>query len=293
MEGVTFTDLTKAEQMLWDAFPRGAWVDLGRADAPVEGLGDAFRSDPSRIVRAEVIGALLLGAVKAEAGWSAAVRLRGAMVTGQLDLRGASIASPLTCERCCFDNAIAFIECSVKTISVVDSQLPAFNGTRMRLDGILDLRGSVISDAVRLEQAKVTGQLCLRDARVGAAPGPLAVSASGLAVDGDVDASRLQARAAVSMPSATITGSVDLAAARIMFPAQLALVMDRCVIGGRLDCRQAIVEGEFRIFNSRVAAMVFMKGARLDNPGKVAFSAGGLTADGGVFLTDGLPPKVR
>lgn len=288
---MTFTDLTKAEQLLWEAFPRGAWVDLGRVDAPAEGLGQAIRPDLSRVVRAEVIGALLLGAVEAEAGWAAAVRLRGAVVTGQLDLRGAAIAWPLICERCCFDDAIGFVECSVKTISMVDSQLPAFNGTRMRLDGILDLRGSVISEIVRLEQAKVTGQLCLRDAKVGTAPGTLAVSASGLAVDGDVDASRLHARGAVSMPSAGITGSVDLTAARITFPAQKALVMDHCVIGGRLDCRQAIVEGEFRIYNSRMAAMILMRGARLDNPGKVAFSAGGLTAGGGVFLTGGFAAK--
>ena len=59
-----FTDLTEAEQSLWDAFPRGAWVDLGRVDAPAEGLGQAMGRDRSRVIRAEVIGALLLGAVE-------------------------------------------------------------------------------------------------------------------------------------------------------------------------------------------------------------------------------------
>jgi cytoskeletal protein CcmA (bactofilin family) len=93
------------------------------------------------------------------------------------------------------------------------------------------------------------------------------------------------------MPSAGITGSVSLTAARITLPAQEALVMDHCVIGGRLDCRQAVVEGEFRIYNSRVAAMILMRGARFDNPGKTAFSAGGLTADGGLFLTGGFAAK--
>jgi hypothetical protein len=291
MEGVIFTDLTEAEQLLWDAFPRGAWVDLGRVAAPAEDLGQAIGLDRSRVVRAEVIGALLLGAVEAEAGWAAALRLRGAVVTGGLDLMGAAVAWPLICERCYFEDAIGFVDCSVKTISLVDSQLPAFNGTRMRLAGILDLRGSVIGEIVRLEQAKVTGQLCLRDAKIGTAPGTLAVSASGLAVDGDVDASRLQAHGAVSMPSAGITGSVSLTAARITLPAQEALVMDHCVIGGRLDCRQTVVEGEFRIYNSRVAAMILMRGARFDNPGKTAFSAGGLTADGGLFLTGGFAAK--
>jgi len=293
MEDMTFAALTEAEQLLWEAFPRGAWVDLDIVEVPAEGLRDAIGQDPSRIIRAEVIGALLLGAVKVDAGWAAGIRLRGAVVTGQLDLAGASVAWPVACERCWFDSEIGFADCTVKTISLVDSQFPAFNGTRMRLDGILDLRGSAISGLVRLEQAKVTGQLRMREARVGTAPEAapaleaVAVSASGLAVDGDIDAFRLEAHGAVSMSSATITGSLDLAGARITCPAERALVMDYCVIGGKLDCRQIIVEGEFRILNSRVTAMILMSGARLDNPGQVALSGGGLTADGGVFLTDG------
>ena len=297
MEGVTFSELTEAEQLLWEAFPRGAWVDLGRADVPAEGPADAIGPDPARAIRAEVIGALLLGAVKAEAGWAAGIRLRGAVVTGQLDLAGASVAWPVAFERCWFDSEIGFAECSVKSVSVIDSQLAAFNGTRMRLDGILDLQGSVISGIVRLEQARVTGQLRIREARVGTASagavalGAVAVSASGLAVDGDVDALRMEAHGAVSMPSAAITGSVDLAGARITCPAQQALVMDYCVIGGKLDCRQTVIEGEFRILNGRVAAMILLSDARLDNPGQVALSGGGLTADGGVFLTGGFAAK--
>jgi hypothetical protein len=93
------------------------------------------------------------------------------------------------------------------------------------------------------------------------------------------------------MPSAAITGSVDLAGARITCPAQQALVMDYCVIGGKLDCRQTTIEGEFRIHNSHVTATIAMSGARLDNPGEVALSGGGLTADGGVFLTGGFAAK--
>jgi cytoskeletal protein CcmA (bactofilin family) len=292
MERVTFTDLSEAEQLLWEAFPRGAWVDLGRVDVPAEGLADAIGPDPARIIRAEVVGALLLGAVKVDAGWAAGIRLRGAVIIGQLDLASASVAWPLACERCWFDSEIGFAECSVKSISVVDSQLPGFNGTRMRLDGILDLRGSAISGTVRLEHAKVTGQLRMREAKVGtASAGAIAVSASGLAVDGDLDAFRLEAHGAVAMSSAAITGSVDLAGARITCPAQQALVMDYAVVGGKLDCRQIIVEGEFRILNSSVTAMILMNGARLDNPGEVALSGGGLTADGGVFLTDGFAAK--
>src|SRR5207248_1015464 len=119
---------------------------------------------------------------------------------------------------------------------------------------------------------KVTGQLCLRDARVGTAPVTLAVSASGLAVDGDVDASRLQAREAVSMPSAVITGSVDLTAARITSPAQKALVMDHCGIGGRLDCASIgccygtalTCKGQLSLNGARISGDLDLTGAALE-----------------------------
>jgi len=50
-----------------------------------------------------------------------------------------------------------------------DSWLPALNGTRMSLDGILNLWSCVIPGVLRLDQAKVTGQVCLRGARIGMA----------------------------------------------------------------------------------------------------------------------------
>src|SRR5271166_927860 len=45
-------DLTDAEQLLWEAFPRGAWVDLGPSP-----------TGESPVIKAEVIAALLLGAI--------------------------------------------------------------------------------------------------------------------------------------------------------------------------------------------------------------------------------------
>ena len=58
-------ELTEVEQLLWEAFPRGAWVDLGGS-----GTGTA------PVIRAEVIAALLLGGVKVEPGTAAGIRLR-------------------------------------------------------------------------------------------------------------------------------------------------------------------------------------------------------------------------
>jgi hypothetical protein len=271
---VTPFDLTEAEQLLWKAFPRGAPVDLG---------GSPDGAPP--VIRAEVIAALLLGAVPAEPGSAAGIRLRGASVTGPLELAGGTVAQPLICEDCRFDAELGLADSSVRTVRILDSQLPGLDGTRLRLDGILDLTGSEIAGCVRLEHAKVRGQLRMRSSRAGA--GTEAVAATGLSVDGDVDCSRMEARGGISFLAAAVTSTVDLTGARVASPGGRALVLSYATIGGKLECRGLAVDGETRANNCRVTANLSMSGARLDNPGGVAFFAGGLNVGGGAFFSAG------
>lgn len=267
-------ELTEAEQLLCEAFPYGAPVELGRS------------ADGSRpVVRAEVIAALLLGAVPAQPGGAAGIQLRGAAVAGPLRLLGGTAAWPLACHDCAFDSGIDLVDSSVRTIRITDSDLPAFDGARLRLDGILDLAGSRVAGCVRLEHAKVTGQLSLRAAVAG--DGTDAVVASGLSVDGDVDFLHLEARGRVELGGATVTGIVDLTGARISAPGARALVLSYATIGGKLDCRDMAVDGETRVNNCKVTAQLIMSAAQLSNPGGVAFFAGGLRVGGGSFLSAG------
>jgi hypothetical protein len=271
---VAVTELTEPEQALWQAFPRGAWVDLrdGGAD---------------RAIRAEVITALLLGAADREPGYTPGVRIRGAQITGPLDLMGATVTCPLVCEHCEFDEELRFVESATRTVRIVHSRLPAFNGARMRLDGILSLRACEITGALRLDQAKIAGQLSLEDAVIGRPGGPEAVAAAGLAVDGGAACARLTAHGLVNMPMATVAGILDLAGARLSCPGQQALLADRAVIEGHVYGLGMTVEGELRLLNARVGGMLGLPGVRLNNPGGTALSAGGLTVDSGAFLTDG------
>jgi hypothetical protein len=270
--------LTEAEQLLWQAFPRGAPVDLGRS------------ADGSRpVIRAEVITALLLGAVPAEPGGAAGIQLRGAAIAGPLRLLGGATAWPLACQDCQFDTGIDLVDSAVRTVRITDSDLAAFDGTRLRLDGILDLAGSRVAGCVRLEHAKVTGQLSLRGSVAGDAAA--AVAATGLSVDGDVDFFHLEARGGVSLGGAAVTGIVDLTGARITAPGGRALVLSYATIGGKLDCREMAVDGETHANNCQVTAQLIMSGAQLGNPGGVALFAGGLRAGGGSFLNEGFTAR--
>jgi len=267
-------ELTEPEQLLCKAFPRGAWVDLG-------GSPDG----PPTVVRAEVIAALLLGAVPAEPGRAAGVRLRGAAVAGPLRLMGGAADWPLACEGCHFDDGVDLVDSSVRTVRITGSDLPGFDGTRLRLDGILDLAGSRVGGCVRLEHAKVSGQLSLRGTVAGG--GAEAVAATGLSVDGQVDCEGLEARGGVLLEGATVTGTVSLRGARIASPGERALVLSDATIGGKLDCRELTVDGETRAIACQIDGELSMTAARLSNPGGMAFFAGGLQVGGGAFFSVG------
>lgn len=279
------TDLSEPERLLWQAFARGAWVDLRTGDPAGDEPQGASRWGPERVIRAEVIRALLLGAGEAEPGQVPAVRLRGAMITGRLDLMGATVSHALVCDYCCFTEKPRLVDSSVQTVRITGSLLPGLNAARMRLSGILDLRGSQIPGMIRLEQARVDGQVCLSRAEIGADGTPAAVAASGLAADGGIDAVGLRADGPVVLENATVARAVNLSEARITAPGQQALILSRAVVG-RLDARGIAVEGEIRMHNTRIGASMVLAGARLDNPGDVALNAGGLSVAGGVFLAD-------
>lgn len=289
MTVVVISDLTETEQRLWAAFPTGRWVDLRIGDPAADDPRRASGWGPERLVRAEVLRALLLGARQPEPGSAPGIRLRGARVSGRLDLIGATTDWPLVCEYCAFDREIRLVESVTKTVRIVHSRIPGVNGTRMRLDGILSFWSSVVDGMLRLDQAKVTGQVTLRDAKVGVSKMfAEAVPAFGIHIDGGLELAGLTANGIVSIQVAKITGSVDLSRARLDNPGGRAFSADSAEIGGRLDGREVITDGEVTLQNARITASVSFDGGLLNNPDGMALNASGVVIGGGVRLTDNI-----
>ena len=77
-------DLSDAERRVWDAFPAGSLVEFGtgKAEDDDPAAGEGWGLD--RQVRAEVLAALLCGAVEVEPGQIGEIHLRRARVTGEI-----------------------------------------------------------------------------------------------------------------------------------------------------------------------------------------------------------------
>ena len=195
--------LSAAERALWDAFPRGAIVDLtGRSRVA------------ARTIRAEVIAALLLGALPAEGGRIAAVRLTGARITGALDLAHGVIAVPVRLQRCELDRVIDLTGAKARDIDLSGSNLPGLTAPLAEVDGNLDLSGCECSGPMVLSGAHVTGALDLQDARL-THPGAMAFLGNRLTIDGDLIALRASVDGEFRLAGSRVGGSVLLSGANL------------------------------------------------------------------------------
>ncbi|MFJ7078033.1 oxidoreductase [Streptomyces sp. NPDC098781] len=276
---LSYDELTAPERELWNAFPEGRQVDLrpdgSESDRPVAGGG---QWGPERTVRAAVLAALLLGAHGGEQGAVACLRLTGARVTGHLDLAGAQIGYALWLADCWFDERIDLYGASTLSIAIVDSRVPGLEAGSTRVEGTIDLRGSLVENtaesahhravtALSLINARVSGAVILNRARIDAQDG-WAVGAGGLVMEGGFFARRLIAHGQVRLPGAQLPGGLFMNGARLESPGPrgVALALNSAVASTLDLSRGFTANGTVRLRGARIADNLTFEGAVLNGP---------------------------
>jgi hypothetical protein len=281
--------LTDSEHLVTTAFQRGMWVDLRAGDSVEDNVERGKRWPNSRKIRAEVVTALLLGAMPAQAGFAAGIRIRGAHIVGLLDVSGAHVTCPLVLEQCFFDSEVRFVEATTGTIRLVGCWLPEFDGSRMRTDGIINLAGSTISRVLSFDRAKATGEVCLSGAVVGSVGGEVAVTCDGLVVEGPLQCNAgFSVHGVMQLRNAVIGGRLDLSESVLSNPGSIALRAGNARVDGAIDATCIQVEGEFRLIDAQVAGWMSLRGAQLRNAGGRALAAGGIAIEGGLWCHDNM-----
>ncbi|GAA0359383.1 hypothetical protein NE235_17190 [Actinoallomurus spadix] len=251
--------LTPSERRLWDAYPTGTLLSLGDGRPPRTGA-------PQRTIRAEVISALLLGAREAAPGHVPAVRLRGARVTGVLDVSGGEVGCELRLEHCVLEERPDFSNARARQMRLNACAFPGLDGGGLQVDGYLSLSESMIDGEVRLTRAALSGGFRMNNVRL-RNPGGYALYAGLLTVD-----------AGAYIRNSDITGEVRLTGARMtggLFMYGTTLRDDVCVLDGdnmivqdRMECSGGFTaEGPVRL-----------RGARID--GTLSFDQGAIRAPG-------------
>jgi hypothetical protein len=272
-------ELSAVEHKLLPAATTGKLVDLHVGDAELDNPARGGTWGAARTVRAEVLADLLTGTRYTGTGRPRAIKLRGARITGSLDLEGATLACPLLLQDCHFDEPVNLSDAAAPAIRLPGCHLPALTANQLRTTANLELNhGFAARGEIRLDGAHVGGNLDLSGANL-ANPGGRALSANLLTVDQNMTCGdRFAAQGEVRLGGAHICGQLELSGASLANPGGRALFADGLVVDLRVRCTDGFTaHGEVRLAGGRIGGQLNLSGASLTNPGGPALSANRLT----------------
>jgi hypothetical protein len=273
---VELDKLTAPERALWRAFPRGELVDL-----------TGTRGVRARTIRSEVIAALLLGAVPAEPGRTAAIRLDGARIPGTLSIGHAVIAVPVSLRRCEFLAGIDLSGAKVRGIDLKGSRLVGLLAPVAEIDGNLSLTECECQGEVVLTGAHIIGALQMQRARL-EHPGEVALLGNRLVIDDDLLAQEAVINGQLRLAGARVGGIVFLDGATLRHEGGRALHGSKLSVGAGLLARAGFsATGEVAFNDASIERGVDFRGATLSNPGGNALTAIGLRAATFIWFGDG------
>lgn len=268
-------ELTPAERRVWDAFPRGERIDF-RQD-PDEDASDGDGWGPERTIRAEVLTDLLLNGTSAR-GQVAGLNIRGARITGKLNLKYAVVDHAIRLRGCWFERKPLVYGAQLRALVLSDSALPGLTATSVSIDVVLRMPCCRITGPVRLSGARIAGGLFLQKAVIGT-PGPAEQSEEAplqfnhADIGTDVIAFGLTVHGQTRINGATVGGQINLDDARLLAPGATALHAETLTVGTDLRAMRAELSGRVNLTGSRIPGQLNLAYARLANPGGVALRA--------------------
>ena len=117
-------------------------------------------------VRAELIRFLFLGGTPDCGLHESGVWVKGAWISGQLDLRFAKGRGRLALDRCHFEEEPYLEHCELIQLSFEESLLPGLYAPRLAVQGSLFLRDAVVTGDLHLTGACIGGQLNFKGANL-------------------------------------------------------------------------------------------------------------------------------
>ncbi|WP_347863249.1 hypothetical protein [Planktomarina sp.] len=246
-----------AERKLIAACRKGRATKISR-ERPEKGSAD-------NTIRAGLIRALLLGTGDCTPPVRG-LQIRGAWITGKLDLAGEALPVPLGLVSCTLEEDVMLRDCTLPALYMPGTHLPKLDAHRLHCNGSLHLQdGFQATGLVDLSSAEITGQLSCAGGKFLAED--KALNCIGISVGADV----------FLREGFTAKGEVNLLGAKI---------------DGQLDCTGGKFLAEDKALNCNaisVGADVFL-GKGFEAHGKVnlvgAKIDGQLACNGGKFLAE-------
>jgi hypothetical protein len=279
-------ELKDQERQLCQMAARGRLLDLrcrrADEDAPVSGR----RWTPDRHIRPQVVYQLLTGRGELDKafGTPVAVRVRGAQISGNLNLGSLALRCPLELYECYICGRLGLTKTTTSDISLRGSYLAkGLTARRLLLDHNLNLGKLRSAGRTRLIGAHIGGQLNC-DRATFSNPNGRALNADGINAGGAVSFRDAQVSGEIRLLGAHIGGQLNCGRATFSNLDGRALYADGLTCNGDMRLDNAQVTGEIRLLGAHIGGQLNCDRATLTNPDGDVVTADGLTCDGDVLL---------
>lgn len=286
--------LSRLEQRLAGCAARGDVLDCG-PDGTTADVVDAVEDWDSRVIRADVLAGIATGVGADRPGSrGGAVRLRGALIAGRLDLAHLDLDAPIALEVCRFEEPVELTGARARSLSLTRCELPVLYADELETAHTLRLdHCTFTTGSIRLRGAHIGGELVLTGAKLaGTDDRGHALVADRLHVGAASLDAGFQAAGSVRLSGATIDSDLDMGGARLMGTDDGGMAVD--AVGLRVG-GEAFLSGGFE-----AAGALGFRGARIDgnfeltgatlfgtDPGGNALVGDGLRVGGGARLSGG------
>ena len=283
------SDLTESERKVWQSAATGAVVDLRVGNPELDAPEKWAEWGTERTVRAEVIADLLLGDGEAATTAVRGVRVRGARIVGDLDLKATTLRCPLALLNCSFTSALNLEEAMALSVCLSGSHIPVIRARQLQTHGDLRLdKGFTVSLGVELVGAHIGGVLGCTRGRFSNPDGSV-LTADMIIVDQEMDCDQgFLATGEVRLIGAHIGGQLDCAGGQFSNPGGRALTADSLSVDGSMHCGEGFsATGEVRLLGAHIGGQLHCTGGQFSNPGGRALTADGLTVERDMFCPQG------
>jgi uncharacterized protein YjbI with pentapeptide repeats len=294
-----FVPLNRAEQMLLKACAMGDLAKIGNS-RPRKKLS-------KKIIRPEFLRFLILGGDDCAPVHERGIRLKGAWISGSLDLTCCKVTAPFHLWSCVIDGKIELTDAQTCSFNLQNSkvrgvltggEVQAIDARRLNCGGsVFFIAGFTSLGGVNFVGAYITGDLSCQGGRF-RNPAGMALLCDGIQVNNRVFLRRqpsantrivhpaFQAYGTVSFIRATVKGGLYCPGGRFERRNGIALNCEGADIG-TAGLRNVDVKGTVRFIATRIRGDLNCAGSRFHAPKRMALDCSGATIDGRVFLDAG------
>lgn len=280
--GDLVVELTGVEKRLVEAVEDGVVLDLTETS--------------DRRVRGSVIRDVLRG-VLAPAPDPRGLRLREALVEGDLDLNDVRTSLPVELESCVFTGKVQLDRAHLSSLDLTGSEFVSFSGWYLDCEHDVDLTGVHCAQGLEMAHARIGGQLSFTDAVLSSGASP-ALNADGIRTTGtvfldeDFRVTSASAEGAVRLLAAHIGGRLTLTGANITNTGGPAVYADNAQIEGdawldNCHARGRSEHATISLIDATIGGDLNFSESVVSNSLGPAFNADGINVGGTAFLDDG------